>query len=267
MEKVVILCLASGFLAAASAQSLSESAVLNNYDGVIGTAPKGKTISAAGAAFEDTLNGANVYGFFTQTLANDIYYEVRAYGRYNYMATNPIFPTIPASNANNPMGYGFSGFLGYNFHPSELLDITPYIRFNYLRNMTAVLENTDGEYIHSSTYTGMLGAKFSFKVIKNFTPYFNFSAGAQQNYLTGQFQGWSIGNAQDASVMQYLSIAELGLNFKVTQSVSLIPYWQYITVSNNPDSVAQASLAKNGFGISNLTGTQQALGFKFSSAW
>ena len=65
----------------------------------------------------------------------------------NYMATNPIFPSISASTANNPMGYGFSGFLGYNFHPTELLDITPYVRFNYLQNMIVVYENTDGDYI------------------------------------------------------------------------------------------------------------------------
>ena len=132
MKKFIyLLGLANLIAIPAYAESLAESALLNNYDGVIGTASKGKTISAAGAAVEDTLNGAQAYGFFTQTLSNDVYYEVRAYGRYNYMATNPIFPSISASTANNPMGYGFSGFLGYNFHPTELLDITPYVRIIY----------------------------------------------------------------------------------------------------------------------------------------
>ena len=268
MKKLICLvALANLSAVTAYAESPAESALLHSYDGAIGTAPKGKTISAAGAAVEDTLNGAQAYGFFTQTLANDVYYEIRAYGRYNYMATNPIFPSISASTANNPLGYGFSGFLGYNFHPTELLDITPYVRFNYLRDMIVVFENTDGDYIHSSTLTEMLGAKFTFKVSKGFTPYLNFSAGLQQNDLNGKFNQWSVAGAQNASVLQYLSIAELGLNFKVSQSISLIPYWQYITVSNNPNDVAQASVQKNGFGISNLTGTQQALGFKFSQAW
>ena len=77
MKMVVLrLGLACLFMTSAEAQNLAESTIIANYDDVIGTAPRGQTISAAGAAVEETQNGAQAYGFFTQTLANDIYYEV-----------------------------------------------------------------------------------------------------------------------------------------------------------------------------------------------
>lgn len=245
-----------------------ESQILASYDGVIGTAPKGKTISAAGVAMEEMQNGAQGYLFFTQTLSNDVYYEIRGYTRYNYMTQNPIFPTIPVSDINNPLGYGLTGFLGYNFHPTELLDITPYLRMNYYRNMNVVYEDNNGNYVNSTALTGMAGAKFSFKVIKGFTPYFNYSAGFQQVSLVGNFnQGANPNSAITATVDQIVSIAEVGLNFKVSQSMSLIPYWQYVTAGNYPDSVAQASYANGGFNVSSLTSTMQTIGFKFSTSW
>ena len=269
MKMVVLrLGLACLFMTSAEAQNLAESTIIANYDDVIGTAPRGQTISAAGAAVEETQNGAQAYGFFTQTLANDIYYEVRAYGRYNYLAQNPLFPTVDVSNINNPMGYGFAGFLGYNFHPNELVDITPYVRLNYLKNMSVVYEDSNGNFINSSTVTEMLGAKFAFKVIKGFTPCFNFSAGLQQLQLTGNFDSGPTPNTNlYSTVDQVITIAEIGFNFKVSQSSSLIPYWQYITSANNPDSVAKAPYDQGGFNISSLTSTQQAIGLKFSTAW
>ena len=147
----------------------AESEVLSNYDGVVGTAPANKTISAAGFAVQDNQNSAQTYIFFTQTLANQIYYEVRLWGAYNYMTQNPLFPSVNVSNINNPPGYGFSGFIGYNFHVSELLDLTPYFRSNYLNNMNLVYADTNGNYINSVAISGYLGAKFSFKLLKTFS--------------------------------------------------------------------------------------------------
>src|SRR3990167_8414962 len=47
-----------------------EAEKLETYTGVLGTAPTGKTISAAGAAIEEIPTGPDLYIFYTQTLAN-----------------------------------------------------------------------------------------------------------------------------------------------------------------------------------------------------
>ena len=247
---------------------LAESTIMNDYDGIVGNAPKNATVSSTGIAFEETQNGAQSFLFFSQTLANQIYYEGRVLGRYNYMAQNPLFATVPVSNINNPLGYGFAGLVGYNFHASDKLDITPYLRMNYFKNMNIVYEDQNGNYINSTMIGGYGGIKFSFKVIKDFTPYINIWGGYQQIALLGNFASSStpVANAT-ATVDQITAFTEIGLAFKVSSHISLIPYWQYITAANYPDSVAMEPTSAGGFNISPLTNTQQALGFKFNASW
>lgn len=259
----ILLSLVSSIL---YAEDLTESQTLAKADGIVGNVPiGGNTISSAGIGVEETQNASQAYLFFSQTLSNDIYYEFRLYGRYNYLSQNPLVD-VPVSNINNPLGYGASGFLGYNFHASQVLDILPYVRFNYLNNMNVVYEDSNGNFINSIGYTEMIGTKLSFKVTKMFTPIFDYSIGAQQIQLTGKMQTTD-SNISQASLDQFVSIATVGFNFKASPTISLMPYWQYITVANNPDSVAQASYKNGGFNISPLTNTQQALGFKLNTSW
>ena len=254
----------SGVLTAKQAEAQK----LSNYDGVTGTAPAGKTISAVGLAMEQWPNATQMYAFFTQNLANDVYYEVRLYGRYNYKSMNPLFPSVPASNINNPPGYGYTGILGYNFHPTELIDITPFIRLNYMDNMNVVYEDTNGDFIHSLAWSAMIGSKFAFKVSKGFTPFFNYYVGYQSVNLNGNFTEGSTPNTNvSGTVEQLLSLYEIGVAFKASQSISIIPYYDYVTVGNNPDNTAAAAYSKGGFNISSLTSTMQLVGVKLSYAW
>lgn len=247
---------------------MSESQVLANYSGVIGTAPAGHTVSAAGVALEQWPNATQTYAFFTQNLANDVYYEVRAYGRYNYKSMNPVFSSVPVSNINNPPGFGFTGILGYNFHPSEFMDITPYVRMNYLDNMNVVYEDTNGNFINSQGWTAMLGSKFSFKVVKGFTPFLNYYTGYQQVNLSGNLtEGTTPNQVITAQVEQIISVFELGAAIKASQSISFIPYFDYVTSANNPNATAAAPYAQGGFNISALTSTFQIVGVKMSMSW
>ncbi len=249
-------------------QKLSESQILANYSGVIGTTPSGHTVSAAGVALEQWPNATQSYLFFTQNLANDIYYEVRAYGRYNDKSMNPVFSSVPVSNINNPVGYGFTGILGYNFHPSEFMDITPYVRLNYLDNMNVVYEDTNGNFINSKGWTAMLGTKFAFKVVKGFTPFFNYYGGYQQVNLTGNLtEGTRPNQVLTGQVEQFISIFELGAALKASNSISIIPYFDYVTSANNPNASAAAPYAQGGFNISSLTSTFQLVGVKLSMSW
>ncbi len=245
-----------------------ESAIAN-YDGVLGTAPKAVTVSAAGVAVQEMQNATQAYAFFTQTLANQIYYEARVWGAYNYMSQNPIFTSVQPSNMQNPPGYGVSGFIGYNFHTTDLLDITPYYRMNYFKDMAVVYEDTNGNYLHSVALAGFLGVKLTFKESKYFNPYVNFWAGFQQVSISGNLQPNPTASQvqQNATVDQIVANTQIGLNMKVSKEISLIPYWQYQTVASYPDSVALAPVNKGGFAIQPFTATQQIIGMKLSVAW
>lgn len=247
---------------------MTESQILANYSGVNGTAPRGYAISSAGVAVEQWPNAAQTYLYFSQNLKNDVYYEVRAYGRYNYKTMNPVFSSVPVSNISNPPGYGFTGIFGYNFHPSEFMDITPYVRFNYLNNMNVVYEDSNGNFINSVGWTAFIGSKFTFKVSKVFTPFFNYYAGYQQVNLSGNLtESTKPNQVLTAQVEQLLSIFEVGAAFKASQSMSIIPYFDYVTSANNPDATAAAPYSQGGFNISPLTSTFQIVGVKLNYAW
>lgn len=245
------------------------SATLAKYDGIVGNAPKDVTVSSAGVGIQETPNNTQAYLFFSQTLANQIYYEVRVWGAYNYMTQNPIFDSVPVSNIQNPLGTGFSGFLGYNFHVNEHIDMTPYARMNYFKNFQLVYEDSNGNYINSTTLAGFLGLKISFKETKYFTPYLNFWMGFQQVALIGTLQEGitNRGVVQTATVDQIVANTQIGFGFKVSQSMSLIPYWQYQTAANYPDSVAMAKPEKGGFGVNSQTNSIQIIGAKFNVSW
>lgn len=247
--------------------SPSESQLEQEYSGTVGTGIKHSTISAAGAAVEFAPSASNFYAFFTQTLSNGVYYEARLYTRNNYTAQNPIYPSVPVSNINNPWGYGAVLKLGYDFHPSETIDIVPYLRLNAYDNMSVVYRDTNGDDISSITYAILPGVKVAYKVTPQFNPYIDLFGGYQQVNLSGNFaQSTTPGNAS-GTIKQTAITYEIGFSSKLSSNIALIPYMQYITTTNNPDSNAAAPYANNGFNISSLTATQQVYGLKLSTSW
>ncbi|MCC2626176.1 MAG: hypothetical protein K0R14_2049 [Burkholderiales bacterium] len=248
----------------------TESYVLQQYSGVQGTAPKHDTVSSSGAAFELLPNGTNVYGFFSQTLANDIYYEARLYGRYNYVTANPNIPGIPASDENPPLGYGIVGILGYNFHPNSSVDITPYVRLNAYNNMGPVYADTDGDYIHSTTYALLLGGKLVFKATSVFSPFINIWSGFQTNDLVGSYPNATTHNNNtliSGTLNQWATTYEIGMGTRLSEHITLTPYWQYTTTFNYPNNSASLAINQGGLSQSDLTGTAQAFGLKLGVAW
>lgn len=247
----------------------SESQILASYSGVIGTAPKNTTVSSAGGAFELSPNNLSLYEFFSQTLSNDIYYELRLTQRDNYVTSNPNIPGIPASNVMPPMGYGFTGIFGYNFHPTDATNITPFIRLQVQKNTGPVYQDTDGDYLNSVTYVAQLGAKFSFKATPVFAPYITLRGGYQYNQLNGAYPASKTQNAEPISgvLNQIVFIYEIGLATKITPSFAVTPYTQFSTTSNYPDPTAQLAIDQGGLNQTNLTGTSQAYGLKVSYNW
>ena len=93
-----------------------ESQKLTAYSGVIGTAPKHFTVSSVGGAFEIAPNNISTYELFSQTLANDFYYELRLIQRITFDTPNPAIPGLNASDVNNPLGYGVDSSMKCNSH-------------------------------------------------------------------------------------------------------------------------------------------------------
>lgn len=249
-------------------KQIAEKDKLDIYSGVLGTAPKNRTISATGAAVEETQTGPQLYLFWTQTLNTGFYYEGRIYGKYNMRTQNPAFPDVPPSAEDNPNGYKGVVKLGYNFHINSDYDITPYIRLEAGNDMSLVYEDKNGNYIHSTNYAYLAGFKQTFKLTEKFVPYIDIYGGISQVSLNGNFtEGVNPNQQITGSVEQDQMTTEFGAAYKITEHQSIIPYMQFIYTSNNPNDTASAGIGKGGFGVSSLTTTQQVFALKYSYAW
>ena len=249
-------------------KKIAEKEKLAAYSGDVGTAPVDKTVSATGAALEETPAGPQLFLFWTQTLANGFYYEGRIYGKYNMRTQNPAFPDVPASAENNPQGYKGVVKLGYNFHITSNYDITPYLRLEAGHDMSLVYADTNGDYIHSNNYAILPGFKQTFKVTPIFAPYIDIYGGVSQVSLTGNMtQGAAANQVQTASVQQLQLTTEMGTSIKISEHQAIIPYIQFVYTGNDPDSTAAASYNNGGFNISSLTSSQQVYAIKYSYSW
>lgn len=250
-------------------KKVAEEQKLDVYSGVIGTAPKDKTISSTGAALEETPSGPQMFVFWTQTLANGLYYEARLYGKYNMRSQNPAFPDVAPSDEDNPNGYKGVVKVGYNFHVTNIYDITPYLRVEAGNNMSLVYADTLGDYIHSVNYAILPGFKQTFKLTPLLTPYIDIYGGVSEIYLNGQMNdnGVSSSPVSTATVRQLALTTELGAAYKITEHQAIIPYIQFIYNLNQPDATAAASYANGGFNVSQLASSQQVFAVKYSYAW
>lgn len=245
----------------------TESKELQKYSGNIGTGSDHATISSTGGTVEFTPGGSNFFVFFSQTLANDFYYEARIYARNNYNSQLPVFNNIPASNEHNPWGYGAVVKLGYDFRPTNLIDVIPYLRLNAYNNMAIVYQDSHGNSISSTAYAILPGVKIAYKVTPQFNPYVDLFGGWQQVNLNGTLVQSNVSTSMSSTLNQFVLTYEIGFSSKLTNSLSLIPYMQYVTTANNPDAISSASYENNGFNINGLTNTQQIFGLKFAYAW
>jgi hypothetical protein len=263
-------------------KKLAEKEKLSEYSGVLGTAPKRKTVTATGGSLEETPSGPQAYVFWTQTLANGLYYEGRFYAKYNAQAQNPAFPDVQPSQEHNPNGYKGVFKLGYAFNVTPLYDITPYVRAEAGNNISLVYADTNGNYIHSTNFAFGAGFKQTFKLTNYLTPYIDISGMMSQVNLNGNLydnanpkQGWSDNAAKHAIVNQYQLTTEFGAAYKITEHQSIIPYMQFQYNTNDPDNAASSCrtaggsncTGQNGFGVSSLTSTQQVYAIKYSYAW
>jgi len=112
------------------------------------------------------------------------------------------------------------------------------------------------------------GFRQTFKLTHDFVPYIDIYGGYQQVSLTGNFtQGANPNQAVNGVVNQLTMTTEFGCAYNVSEHLAIIPYFQYIYIGNNPDTVAAAPYSQGGMNISQLTGNENIIGIKLSYAW
>ena len=246
----------------------AERSKLEEYSGVLGTAPENKTITSIGAATEELLTGPDAFIYFTQTLASGFYYEGRLYGKYNMDSENTAFPDVPETDEHNPNGGKIVVKLGYNFHVTPDYDLTPYLRLEAGHNWSMVYADSTGNNITSINYAILPGMKQTFILSRNLNPYIDIYGGLVQSTLNGVLtQGANANVNQTASVQQFQITNEIGFAYKITDNSAIIPYTQFIYSMNNPNSLANASYNDGGFNISALSSTAVVWAIKYSYSW
>ena len=213
-----------------------------------------KPINQVGPAFESRQNLSAAYVFINQLLTNQIFYELRAYGAYNYVFKNAP-SNIPNSNQNPPLGYGGALLLGYNFAISTNLSFLPFIRLQALKNMVEAYRDTFGNKVDSINYAALLGGKLSRRVTDNFAVYAQYSAGFQLSKLSGSGIFTSTDNPT-INIIQ--SVIEFGGPFKIIKTLNLTPYIQYITLIPHPNHAARAAP----YSLGQLTNVSSLFGIK-----
>ena len=244
---------------------LAERGKLESNTGVLGSAPKQQTISTAGVSLEETQTGPQVWVFWTQTLANGLYYEGQLYAKYNMRTQNPAFPDVPVSSENNPWGSKEVFKLGYDFHVLDDYEIISYLRLEHGNNITITYQDNNGNYIHSYDVAILPGFKQVFKLLPKLTPYIDIWGGIIYNTLTGMMtEGSSGDNVVVARVNQYQLNTEFGFAYKITSNQSIIPSVRLVYTSNDPDPIAAKPYNQGGFNISGLSSSQQVYTVKYA---
>lgn len=224
-----------------------------------------KPISQFGGAtesyqFHSDIYDSVLYVFFNQLTTNHVFYEVRAYGVYNYLSNislpEPLALTSSsAAHQQHLLGYGGMGILGYNINVTPNLAILPSIRVQALTNTFLAYSDSLGNKIGSNDYSFSIGAKLSQRVSDVFAVYGLGFIGYQWSLITGK--GFFVPKDQ-ATANVYFAGLEFGAPYKITKALSLTPYLQLIPALVNLNKAAILSTSPFG----QLSGLVTVYGFK-----
>jgi hypothetical protein len=136
-------------------------------------------------------------------------------------------------------------------------------------NMGPVYSDTNGDYLNSSTYAYLLGSKLVFRASPLFSPYINIWGGYQINNLTGSYPNSATKSNEPITgeLNQIAFTYEIGIGVKLSEHITLIPYWNYATTFNRPDATAATALDQGGLNQGSLTGVAQVFALKLNIAW
>ena len=251
-----------------SLKKLAEAEKLSEYTGNEGSAPKGMAISTLDLTLEETRTGPASYVFWSQTLRSSFYYQIRLTGKWTLQTEPPPFLNIPYSSENNPNGYKGMFKVGYNFHLTPHMQITPFLRVEAGKNMTLVYADKEGDYIHSTNYAILSGFKMVFKLESVFSPYFELFGGIAPISLTGNLIEGPTPNKQIKGFVQGIVVVnEFGFAYKIAKNQAVIPYIAFVYDNKQPNELAATPYSKGGFNILQLTTSEQVYGIKYNYFW
>ncbi|MCX7116118.1 MAG: hypothetical protein NTW08_09475 [Gammaproteobacteria bacterium] len=210
--------------------------------------------------FHSEIYDSLLYVFFNQLMANHVFYEVRAYGVYNYLS-QILVPDSQALTSRSTalqqhlLGYGGVGILGYNINITPDVAMLPSIRVGALTNTFIAYTDSLGNNIGSNDYTVSIGTKLSKRCSDVFAVYGLGFIGYQWSLITGN--GVFAHKAQ-ANANVYFVGLEGGAPYKMTKALSLTPYLQYVPAWVNLNNPARR--ATSAFG--QPSGAVTVYGFK-----
>ena len=265
---IVLLCIYINGLAmqpqlnAPATRNNTNEQIGNNYFKSFLTKP----ISQYGGAiesyqFHSVIYDSLLYVFFNQLTTNHVFYEVRAYGVYNYLSNitlpEPLALTssLAVAQQQHLLGYGGGGILGYNINVTPNLAILPSIRVEALTNTLIAYSDSLGNKIGSNDYSLSIGAKLSQRVSDVFAVYGLGFIGYQWSLITGK--GVFVPKDQ-ATANVYFAGLEFGAPYKITKALSLTPYLQLIPALVNLNKAAILSTSPFG----QFSGLVTVYGFK-----
>ncbi len=249
-------------------KNLVEKEKLAEYTGNEGSAPKGVKISTINVTAEEARSGPEAYVFWSQTLANGIYYQFRLTGKYALHTEPPPFEKIPFSSENTPNGYKGMVKVGYDVHLTSNMQLIPFLRLELAKNMTLVYQDREGDYRHSTNYALLSGCKLVIVAASVFSPYVELYGGIIPVSLTGNLiEGPTPNKKIKGFVQQYAVVNEFGFAYKIAEHQALIPFIQFIYRENKPNPIAATPYSKGGFNIYQLTISEQVFGIKYSYFW
>ncbi len=195
-----------------------------------------------------------IYAFFSQVINKHWYWEVRSYAVRSFITIAPPAnrngfvipnPGLAIDDQDNQWGGGVVGKIGYIFHPTKLVSLTPYFRLQYFLNNTNHYEDDKGNKIETQIASYLAGLKLSMDINDIFSFYVDYYGGYQEvKYDTAGFFNLAPDNLEN---IQLTSTFEIGSNYKINKCWTFIPYIQFGLASNKPSfNVVVGPINNNG---------------------
>lgn len=210
-----------------------------------------KIVSQLGLAFEERPNYADLYLFWNQTINSHWFYELRAYGVYNFIVnapptgTNAPVPHPIVSDEKNQWGWAGVAIAGYVFDITDAAKFMPFLRYENKAQMAFTYNDKYHNRVNSYTNNYFIGGKLSMKV----NPVFGIYAQYYGGYSCTSFVGKGYFAETSPAVLpppsspisptkhphfQGLSgTFELGAPYRIDTSWIVTPYIQLVVSKNH----------------------------------
>lgn len=220
--------------------------------------------SLAGASYEAHETFSSTFLVVNQYFPNHFFYELRANLIQSYvtLSLSSFVNTegLPPARGEMLTGVGGTGIFGYVFDINQRVSIMPYIRLQDLPNTYAGYKDNQGNEIKSHNYTAFLGGKLLLGVNESFDIYAQYFLGYQHSLFSGK---GIFATTTNPTLNAWVSIMEIDFPYYITNTIRIMPYFQYISLFANPDSITR----NKPYNFPNFTYTSVVCALRLEHKW